>query len=144
MKKVILATSFAICGFTGFAATTPPKVVEADLRAAATSLKDPDSAKFKDIRFTPGDSEGTWNMCGSVNSKNSYGGYGGFQTFMGMALTNGRKKPAYVFIAYGVIADQMCEKYAGSRDTVPNRQAKGVTAPPVEWPAVPASVIEQK
>ena len=144
MKKVVLAISFAICSFTGFAASTPPKVIEADLRAAATSLKDPDSAKFKDIRFIAGDAKGEWEMCGLVNAKNSYGAYGGFQTFIGTAFTNDRKKPTYVFIAVGETADQMCEKRAIGRDTGSKKQANAVTAPPFEWPAVPASVIEQK
>ena len=83
-------------------------------------------------------------MCGLVNAKNSYGAYGGFQTFIGAAFTNDRKKPAYIFIAIGETADQMCEKRGIGRDTGSKKQANVVTAPPFEWPSVPASVIEQK
>ncbi|MFW1796309.1 hypothetical protein ACG9Y4_11505 [Acinetobacter guillouiae] len=36
-------------------------------------LKDPDSAKFKNMR----------GLCGEVNSKNSFGGYTGFRKFIG-------------------------------------------------------------
>lgn len=144
MKKEILAVVVAICSFSSFAASTPPKVIEADLRAVATLLKDPDSAKFKDIRFIASDVKGEWEMCGLVNAKNSYGAYGGFQTFIGSAFTNNRKKPSYVFIAIGETAIQMCEKRGIGRDLGAKTQTNAATQPSFDWPSVPASVIEQK
>lgn len=44
-------------------------------------LKDPDSAKFKDVFFNRG-SDNIPLTCGQVNSKNSLGGYGGYQRFV--------------------------------------------------------------
>ena len=43
-------------------------------------LKDPDSAKFYDVRVVT-NSQGKKAVCGLVNSKNSYGGYVGKQSF---------------------------------------------------------------
>lgn len=51
----------------------------------ASSLKDPDSAKFKDTVYYPdeknGPNESNGYVCGMVNAKNSYGAYTGFQPF---------------------------------------------------------------
>jgi len=45
-------------------------------RSVSENLKDPDSAKFKDVGYdTRGD------KCGMVNAKNSFGAYTGFQRF---------------------------------------------------------------
>ena len=41
-------------------------------------LKDPDSAKFRGVRFYPKSGAG----CGEVNAKNSMGGYIGFSSFV--------------------------------------------------------------
>ena len=55
------------------------KMSEDELRSIVTSaLKDPDSARFKDLRHV---GEGR-ALCGTVNSKNSYGGYTGFRAFV--------------------------------------------------------------
>lgn len=43
-------------------------------------LKDPDSAKFKDVRFYSGGT--TPVVCGQVNAKNAMGGYSGFERFI--------------------------------------------------------------
>lgn len=43
------------------------------------SLKDPESAQFKNLRLVKG--EGGEALCGEVNAKNSYGGYIGFSQF---------------------------------------------------------------
>lgn len=48
-------------------------------KALADSLKDPDSAQFKDIEIYRYDGE--IHACGLVNAKNSYGGYTGFELF---------------------------------------------------------------
>jgi hypothetical protein len=43
-------------------------------------LKDPDSAKFRNVHFYSGG--GVPVTCGEVNSKNSFGGYTGFERFI--------------------------------------------------------------
>ena len=50
-------------------------------KAVRERLKDPESAKFKDVSThkTPA---GGLLVCGNVNSKNSFGGYVGFRPFM--------------------------------------------------------------
>jgi hypothetical protein len=48
--------------------------VEADVRR---SLKDPDSAKFEDVKAYAKEQV----ACGKVNAKNSYGGYAGSEDF---------------------------------------------------------------
>jgi hypothetical protein len=57
------------------------------------SLKDPYSAKFKDIK------KSGISFCGKVNSKNSFGGYGGFKGFHGVYLeyTDGKPPSALIF-----------------------------------------------
>ena len=39
-------------------------------------LKDPDSAQFRNLQYTPP------FVCGEVNAKNSFGGYNGFERFI--------------------------------------------------------------
>lgn len=53
------------------------KVLALGKRTVLNSLKDPDSAKFRDLRT----SRDLW-VCGEVNAKNSMGGYVGFQRFI--------------------------------------------------------------
>lgn len=52
-------------------------------KAVAYSLKDPESAKFRNVRVSP--YMGGYVVCGEVNAKNSYGGYTGFTRFFGDA-----------------------------------------------------------
>lgn len=58
---------------------TFPKKAESEFREALTStLKDPTSVQFRDVRLV-------WDgraLCGSANAKNSYGGYVGFRAFV--------------------------------------------------------------
>lgn len=49
------------------------------LQNLTDSLKDPDSAKFRNVRMKAFD--GMHVVCGEVNAKNSYGGYTGFKKF---------------------------------------------------------------
>jgi hypothetical protein len=56
---------------------------EAEQRVRSV-LKDPDSAKFKDVRtyrYTWLE-KSRWMTCGSVNAKNSFGAMGGFRAFI--------------------------------------------------------------
>lgn len=49
-------------------------------RAVKETLKDPDSAKFGDIRAGKSRT-GSVNICGLVNARNGFGGYTGMQAF---------------------------------------------------------------
>lgn len=48
--------------------------------AIKSQLKDPDSAKFRNVAFYSGG--GIPIACGEVNAKNGFGGYGGFERFV--------------------------------------------------------------
>ena len=63
------------------------KQITAIQDAVREELKDPESAKFRKLKATDGNS-----FCGQVNAKNSYGGYTGFRTFTGVMMN----KP-YIF-----------------------------------------------
>lgn len=56
------------------------KAMEAAMMAVRRLMKDPDSAKFRNVR-TEGIPDGIV-VCGEYNAKNSYGGYVGFNRFV--------------------------------------------------------------
>jgi hypothetical protein len=56
-------------------------VIAAGQKRVADALRDPDSARFKDVSFGQSPQIG-FVVCGWVNSKNAYGGYSGFQRFI--------------------------------------------------------------
>lgn len=70
--------------------------------AIAATLKDPDSAKFRDVRAYPDKRL----VCGEVNGKNSYGAYAGFSPFF---YDNG-----FAQIADGVFSDRYDELCMGA------------------------------
>lgn len=52
-------------------------------KAVVDLLKDPDSARFKDVFYKePKEPGGFPVICGSVNARNSYGGYSGYSRFI--------------------------------------------------------------
>lgn len=55
-------------------------VLDAARNNVADLLKDPDSAKFRNVRFVM--HEGGALICGEVNGKNAYGGYVGYKQFL--------------------------------------------------------------
>lgn len=57
------------------------ETIVAAQRAVRSSLKDPDSAEFKDV-YANYTEKFDVVACGQVNSKNSYGGYTGFKRFV--------------------------------------------------------------
>ncbi len=81
--NIIVVLTFA---FLSACATAPepapagPLASRADVPAARAalkrSLKDPESARFRDEAFYPG------AVCGLINSKNSYGGYTGDKLYL--------------------------------------------------------------
>ncbi len=56
------------------------KAIAAAQDAAKKGLKDPDSAKFQNLRVA--DFDGGKVVCGEINAKNSYGGYVGYKRFV--------------------------------------------------------------
>lgn len=110
MKKVLLCV-LSFIALTAFAAGKPPKVNESELRKEFTSLKDQDSAKFRNIKFAPAEAEDSWVMCGEYNAKNSYGGYAGFSRFMGMVIVKGRQTMYFVVTVEDGVANSMCAKH---------------------------------
>ena len=50
--------------------------------AVRSRLKDPDSAKFRNVFFHRSKSTDMPVACGEVNSRNSFGGYAGFERFV--------------------------------------------------------------
>lgn len=69
---------------TAHAAENNQKLMGQLKKIAIDSLKDPDSAKFKEMFIGfPEDSESSArSLCGYVNAKNSMGGYTGFTRFI--------------------------------------------------------------
>ncbi|BFM75542.1 TPA: hypothetical protein ACSIRU_003761 [Acinetobacter baumannii] len=68
MKKIILLS--LVLGLIGINGCS--KVEKESKEAVLSTLKDPDSAQFQNIK----------GYCGEVNSKNSYGGYVGFKRYV--------------------------------------------------------------
>lgn len=56
------------------------KAKEAALLNLRNDMKDPESARFKNVRLVPYSTGKVF--CGEVNAKNSYGGYIGFMPFV--------------------------------------------------------------
>lgn len=56
------------------------KAIKATKEIVRATLKDPDSAQFRNVALFLNES-GTGRVCGEVNAKNSFGGYTGFEVF---------------------------------------------------------------
>lgn len=81
--------------------------VKAALAKATYDLKDPESARFRNLFKFVG-SRGATRVCGEINAKNSYGAYGGFQRFV--ATKYGASIAAPDDIAANVLMDTSCVK----------------------------------
>lgn len=90
-------------------------------KSAAMNLRDPDSAKFRNVRrfdhMMPGSPATDISVpvyCGEVNGKNAFGAYAGFQKFAVLAGTALEGKPASIWddsepgsaIAYNVFCEE--------------------------------------
>src|SRR5262245_59954783 len=77
VARFTLAAIAAGAGFVLFVYNAP---IEEAKAAVLKTLKDPDSARFTDIKhvYMPG---GGW-VCGRVNAKNGFGGYDGPKVFL--------------------------------------------------------------
>src|SRR5215211_5246452 len=89
MRLVVLwmgAATLSACAGSG-ATVTQPTTLTAAQRSTVEQfvrsvLKDPESARFGDIRA--GSAAEGITICGQVNAKNSFGGYTGMTTFFGV------------------------------------------------------------
>lgn len=87
MKKIgVWVAILMIVAAHSFAQPKPNPVQQAAMKQAEAfvtqRLKDPDSAKFRNL-FTLNNPDGSvYAVCGEVNAKNSYGGYNGFNGFV--------------------------------------------------------------
>ena len=60
----------------------PSRITAAAKQQVSYTLKDPDSAQFRNVRgFAFSGPGGGYVVCGEVNGRNSFGGYAGFQPF---------------------------------------------------------------
>lgn len=82
----------------------------------ASNLKDPFSARFRDVFSREVDSTGTIAWCGQINSKNSYGAYGGFQSFNYVYLAGSDSEEIFLldpqdalYEAWIIMFDAVCE-----------------------------------
>jgi hypothetical protein len=73
MKKIILL--FWLASSCAFAAPQHAQLIAQAKTTAAYDLKDPESAKFRNIVVVRD------SVCGEINAKNSMGGYVGYKRF---------------------------------------------------------------
>lgn len=52
------------------------------ISSVTKQLKDPDSARFSDVRLKISEDGSAFNVCGQVNAKNSFGAYSGDARFV--------------------------------------------------------------
>lgn len=83
MKRALLL--IAIIALAG-CKPSADKAVELAKKEIAADTRDPDSAKFRYVRFVKKDEpqDGTISgyVCGQINGKNAFGAYAGFTPFM--------------------------------------------------------------
>lgn len=84
IKALIISLLLCTAPVSGYSADTDTQISRwktVCMDAVQQKLKDPSSAKFRNVRFCRG--LNNLPLCyGEVNSKNSFGGYGGFQRFI--------------------------------------------------------------
>jgi hypothetical protein len=79
MRSVFIALVVApLCG-AAFAASGDSQLITRAKQSVTKDFKDPDSAKFRNVRVVRG------SVCGEVNAKNSFGGYVGYKRFVSVA-----------------------------------------------------------
>ncbi len=86
-QMVVTACALAACGGGGDSQPAPRVLSDAEQIAMAQEgmrkrLKDPESARFTDVRIGLRMAGNVGAVCGKVNSKNSFGGYSGAQRFI--------------------------------------------------------------
>jgi hypothetical protein len=101
------------CGPHPKAASAQDKAISGAHQVLSNSLKDPQSAQFRNERLTA-DSK---TLCGEVNGKNGYGGYVGFRPYLFRVATN------EAFVSPGTPDFQTLVSYRGSIASIAAKQA---------------------
>lgn len=79
MRKILASVFAATICASAFSAPGDSHLIARAKQSVTKDFKDPDSAKFRNIRVVRG------SVCGEVNAKNSYGGYVGYKRFVSVA-----------------------------------------------------------
>lgn len=110
--KQLLACSATVILLMSGCSSKEDKGIETAKKVVMQRLKDPDSAKFQNIRVINSDTidkQSSFLICGEVNAKNSMGGYTGFTNFMTMFdMENDQIKPDGVVVLINKFVD--CSK----------------------------------
>ena len=95
---------------TSFVATAARPATESEISylkdALQGRLKDPYSAKFRNVKIGPMSDAGMQSACGMVNAKNSFGAYAGEEPFYAAIVPD---KKVGIIIGIGEAAGTMCE-----------------------------------
>lgn len=81
MNKLIIGSIAIVVATAGFFMArnvAESKKIESFKQKVTRNLKDPDSAKFRDVKLNKAKTA----LCGEVNAKNGFGAYGGYQSFV--------------------------------------------------------------
>ena len=85
----MIKTALALAALVLIAATRPAPKPSPDAalfaearRVTANQMRDPDSARFRNLRKVRSDMDQGWKVCGEINAKNAYGGYVGYRVFV--------------------------------------------------------------
>lgn len=89
MKRLILASLLALTSVANAkydTSVSDKQIIDDAKGMVSASLKDPDSATFKNVKVYRVKNKNTCDVnvsavCGAVNAKNSYGGYVGYSNF---------------------------------------------------------------
>lgn len=85
MKKILLCFLFIVLGASfSYASDYEKKAiwVAKGQELVKSRLKDPSSAKFRNLYFIRASVGGAPTVCGEVNAKNSFGGMTGYKRFL--------------------------------------------------------------
>lgn len=85
MKKILLCFICVILGISSVHASDYNQKagwVGKGKELVKSRLKDPSSAKFRNVYFIRANVGGTPTVCGEVNAKNSFGGMTGYKKFL--------------------------------------------------------------
>ena len=114
MKRFIAILSTLIFTSSGaFAAAGHAAFVATAKRTISAGLKDPDSAKFRNLAvYRPATGKGL-ALCGEINAKNMYGAYVGFRPFF--SLDGGLSEVAELDGSglYSTLSESLCAKKLG-------------------------------
>lgn len=112
MKRVLLILAlFSLVGCKPGA----DKAVELGKKEVAADVRDPDSVKFRYLRFVPNEDkpDGTVSgyVCGQINAKNGFGAYEGFLPFI-MAINMKSKGAFSSGVTYSVAEKKIYTRFS--------------------------------